>query len=177
MTGSPIVVRQALPEDSAEVARVIEAAWREYAELLGELWEPYLADLADVEGRATQGTVLLAEVDGHVAGTVTYYLPGGAGSRPDWSWWPGTYAYLRALGVDPAQRGHGVGRALSLAVVEAARAAGAEGVALNTIEFMASAIALYESLGFRTIGRDLEWEGLAMLSYTLTFDEMEVSGW
>jgi len=70
-----------------------------------------------------------------------------------------------------------VGRALSLAVVEAARAAGAEGVALNTIEFMASAIALYESLGFRTIGRDLEWEGLAMLSYTLTFDEMEVSGW
>ena len=177
MTGSPIVVRQALPEDYAEVARVIEEAWHEYAERLGELWEPYLADLADVEGRAARGAVLLAEVDGRVAGTVTCYLPSGAGSPPDWSWWPRTYAYLRALGVDPAHRGLGLGRALSLAVVEAARAAGAEGVALNTVDFMASAIALYESLGFRRVGPDSEWEGLSMLSYTFRFDEMEVSDW
>jgi GNAT superfamily N-acetyltransferase len=174
VTHAPIVIRQALPEDYAEIARIMEAAWREYEGNLGALWKPYVADLADVEGRASNGTVLLAEIDGRVAGTVTYYLPSG-GRGPDWRWWPPTYAYLRALGVEPAHRGLGVGRALSLAVVEAARAAGAGGVALNTVDFMASAIALYEALGFQRLRRDTEWEGLAMLSYTFKLDEMEVS--
>ena len=65
----------------------------------------------------------------------------------EWWWWPKDFAYLRALGVHPAARGGGVGRALTIACIERARADGAAGIALNTLSMMPAATALYEGLG------------------------------
>jgi len=56
---------------------------------------------------------------------------------------------LAKLAVDPASRGKGLGRALCDAVINYARAAGAEEIVLTSHTSLVEAIRLYESLGFQ----------------------------
>jgi ribosomal protein S18 acetylase RimI-like enzyme len=169
-------IREAVPEDYEELSKVLTAAYEEFAEVLGEEWEGYRADLADVARRAEQGTQLVAETAGHLVGTVSYYPPQGEAVADEWSWWPKGYAYLRALGVHPQTRGQGVGRALTVACVERAKADGALGIALNSVSIMPAATALYEGLGFRRTGGNVEWAGRELLSYVLDFDDIDDTG-
>ncbi len=57
-------------------------------------------------------------------------------------------AYLEELYVAPAKRGHGLGRALLEAAMEAARRQGAARIELGTSEDDVAARGLYESAGF-----------------------------
>ena len=164
-------IREAVPEDYEELSRLITAAYQEFAESLGDEWESYRDDLADIARRAARGCQLVAETGGRPVGTVTYYPPKGDAVADDWWWWPEDFAYLRALGVDPATRGGGVGRALTIACIERARAEGAAGIALNTLAIMDAATALYEGLGFRQTGDDMEWAGDKLLSYIQNIDQ------
>lgn len=94
----------------------------------------------------------IAELDGERAGCVFCV-------RDDA---PGT-ARLRLLLVDPAARGHGIGRRLVDACVEHARAAGCHELVLWTNDVLASARRIYQAAGFglvgekphRSFGRDL----------------------
>ncbi|GAA3068567.1 hypothetical protein GCM10020254_10370 [Streptomyces goshikiensis] len=63
------------------------------------------------------------------------------------------HADLEKLAVDFAAQGHGVGRALTVALVEDARAAGIEVLTLDVRGDNANALALYRSLGFSEYGR------------------------
>jgi len=58
---------------------------------------------------------------------------------------------MKRLYVAPPGRGSGVGRALADAVVAEARRAGYHEIRLDTLPFMASALALYEAMGSRPI--------------------------
>ena len=58
---------------------------------------------------------------------------------------------MRALGVDPAVRGRGVGKTLMRDCLERARAAGAAVLCLHTAEFMTTAVAMYLAMGFRRV--------------------------
>ena len=60
------------------------------------------------------------------------------------------YCYLEDLYVDPATRGHGVGRALIRAVYEAADRVQAASVYWLTQEFNSEGRALYDTLARRT---------------------------
>jgi ribosomal protein S18 acetylase RimI-like enzyme len=163
-------IREAEPGDYEELSRLMTDAYQEFADFLGEDWEGYRDELADIARRAALGTQLVAERAGRIVGTVTYYPPQGEAVADEWSWWPKGYAYLRALGVHPPARGRGVGRALTLACVERARADEAAGIALNSVSIMPAATALYEGLGFRETGGDTEWGDHKLLSYVLDFD-------
>jgi ribosomal protein S18 acetylase RimI-like enzyme len=165
-------IREAVPEDYEELARLITNAYREFAQILGDDWEDYRADLADIAGRAAQGSQLVAEIDGRPVGTVSYYPPRDEVVAGEWWTWPKGHAYLRALGVDPATRGRGVGRALTIACIDRARADGAAGIALDTLSFMPAATALYEGLGFRQTGGNGEWGGGKVLSYIQNIDQI-----
>ncbi|HEY2665931.1 MAG TPA: GNAT family N-acetyltransferase [Actinomycetota bacterium] len=165
-------IREAVPEDYEELSRLVIDAYREFAETLGDDWEGYREDLADIAGRATQGRQLVAEIEGRPVGTVSYYPPRGEAGANEWWWWPKGFAYVRALGVDPAIRGRGVGRALTIACIERARADGAAGITLNTLSFMPAATALYEGLGFHQTGDDGEWGGGKLLSYTQNIEQI-----
>ena len=139
-------VRDAGPADPPAVRRVLLAAYQEYATALPPaVFGRYLTDLLDVEARAGSGQVLVAEHGGRVVGTVTYY----ADAATEGLGWPAGWAGLRALGVDPAARGLGLGRILTEECRRRALAAGAPVLCLHTAELMTAAVALYERMGFR----------------------------
>ncbi len=90
-------------------------------------------------------TVLVAEVDGEVVGYLLF-------EQVDRT--AGTFTralrtlYVHQLGVAPAARRQGVGRALLQRVDEAARSLGVTQVALDTWAFNTDAMAFFERCGF-----------------------------
>lgn len=139
-------VREAGPSDAEAVRHVIVAAYREYAAVLPPaVFDGYLADLLDLDARAGDSHLLVVERAGRIVGTVTFFEDAAAEGLG----WPSGWAGLRALAVDPAARGLGIGRALMEACRERAVAAGARVLCLHTAAFMAAAVAIYRDMGFR----------------------------
>lgn len=162
MTRGP-TVREARPDDYPALALLTVAAYRA---LLGSaLGGPYLAELADVAGRAEVAVLLVAvDADTRLLGGATYLpRPGPLASVG------GDEAAIRYLAVAPEAQGRGVGAALVAACVERARAAGKARLTLHTTAPMTAAQRLYERAGFvRNPGRDLVLEsGTVLLAYAL----------
>ncbi|WP_188130988.1 GNAT family N-acetyltransferase [Paraburkholderia panacisoli] len=75
---------------------------------------------------------------------------------------------IRLLGVDPAFRGMGVGKALTLACIELARESGHSQVILHTTKAMQLAWGMYEKLGFvRSEDLDFSQQGLQVYGFRL----------
>ena len=67
-------IREALPSDVEAIREVAWAANQEFRHAMGEtLFAGYLANVLDVEARAELGSVLVADRDGEVVGTITLY--------------------------------------------------------------------------------------------------------
>lgn len=122
-------------------------------------------------GEETPGVAVLAErvADFIEKGEAVFLL---AGDGPDGIaqmryfrslWSGGLDAYLEELYVIPDLRGGGIGRALLESAMEAARAAGATRMDLNTGETDTAARALYEGAGFTN--REGREDGPSMLYY------------
>jgi ribosomal protein S18 acetylase RimI-like enzyme len=127
--------------------------------------EDYATTLRDVGVRATQATILVALVDGTLAGSVPVVTAGG-----DYAEHAGEgEAVIRMLVTDPAFRGRGVGTALVTEAIRVARRAHCTAIRLSTQESMTAAHRLYERHGFtRTPERD--WSpvpDLELLTYVL----------
>ncbi len=139
------------PVRSSELEVTRALIVRANAEFEGQVpqgfFRSYLASATDLEGRlAAGGDVLVAELDGRIVGTITYFREANdEGMGPGFP--PGT-AGIRATAVDPAGRGHGFGIALVEACLERARADARVAIALHTAAFMTSAMRLYERTGF-----------------------------
>lgn len=139
-------IRDALPEEMDEAAAVLGAAYGEYAASMPpELWEGYRADIVDVRSRLYESELVVAEHEGNLVGTVTFYPPGGRNGR---SYWPEEWAGIRLVAVHPDFRGKGIGRALTEECIIRARAIGAPTVGLRTSSIMSVAMALYKRMGF-----------------------------
>lgn len=154
---SRLQIRRATPEDIEPARAVLRAAYVEYEDAFpAGNWAPYLADILDLEGRAEASELIVAEADGAIAGCVSYFPPGAKASYPSDSFsehWPPQWAAFRLLAVDPAKRGRGVGRLLTLECIDDARAAGAPALGLHTTAPMRIARAMYERMGFERAPR------------------------
>ena len=144
--GAAVSVRGAEPEEHEAIRVLLEAAYRQFASAIPQaIYEPYIADILDLEPRVRAGSLLVAEQAGRLLGTVTFYEQSNAQGVG----WPPGWAGVRALGVDTAARGRGIGRLLMEACLDRARRAGAAVLGLHTAEIMTAAVALYEHMGFR----------------------------
>jgi ribosomal protein S18 acetylase RimI-like enzyme len=169
MEVSSIEVRPVRPEEQVEAGRVTALAYREFVPPGDDDpdWEGYLRLIQDVPGRVDRTTVLVAVQDGRILGSVTLEEDGVVGDddpEPEED-----ASHVRMLGVDPAARGMGVGRALMEASIERARARGKRFVTLRTTELMEAASGLYASMGFHPDpARDLEVdEDFVLTAYRL----------
>ena len=162
-----MTVRPVRPEEYEALAALTVSA---YQALLGpDLDREYVAELADVAGRAAVVDIMVAVDDeGRLEGGIAY-IPG-----------PGPLAWfdapeeagMRMLAVAPAAQGRGVGTRLIAACVDRAAAAGKARLLLHTTAPMVAAHRLYERAGFR---RDPERDrvlegGLLLLAYVLHLD-------
>jgi ribosomal protein S18 acetylase RimI-like enzyme len=145
-------IRCAGPGDAREVARLLHDFNTEY--------EEFTPGVNAIAVRARE----VIEKDEMVA------LLGGEGPdalavirlRPS-LWSDSLDAYLEELYVAPAERGHGLGRALLEEAMDAARAAGSLYIGLATSEDDTAAMALYESCGF--VNREKPPDGPVMYFY------------
>ncbi|MEY9950057.1 GNAT family N-acetyltransferase [Kitasatospora sp. GAS1066B] len=102
------------------------------------------------QGHATQGVVLRHLVaGGRPVGSLWVALRDGR--LPDGT----ALAWVMTVEVDAAERGKGYGRELMLAAERECLAAGVDALGLNVYSANQVAIALYESLGYRTTRRVL----------------------
>jgi GNAT superfamily N-acetyltransferase len=153
----------AAPEPAKLVAR---AAGEQDARAIGRLLDAFNREFHD----PTPGPRWLARRIVELLAQDTAVLLGGEGPdglavlrfRPA-LWSDGLEAYLAELYVVPAARGHGLGRALLTAALDAARKRGADRIELGTSETDEAARNLYESLGF--VNRERPPHGPVMFVY------------
>lgn len=147
-----VVIRQAGPEDAAEIARLLDDFNREF----DEPSPPVEVLTATVQRLLTEGEItVLLPGDGPDGLSLLRFRPA--------LWADGLEAYLQELYVVPPLRGRGIGRALLEATMDLARERGAAGIDLNTGETDVEARGLYESSGFTN--REGGPDGPAMLFY------------
>jgi GNAT superfamily N-acetyltransferase len=135
-----VVVRDMRPEELDAVGDLTVAAYE------GLVTDGYREVLRDVPLRAAEAAVLVGELDGTIAGTVTLVPPTAAerwrnSDEPD----AGT---IRMMGVAPELRGRGVGSALVAACIDRSRSVGWGQLALVTTADMRSALPIYLAAGF-----------------------------
>ena len=115
---------------------------------MGEtLFAGYLANVLDVEVRARDAAVLVAESGAEIVGTITSIGTSTRKGCP--TAFPAGTAGIRATAVSPTVRGQGIGSELVNAAIARARSFGATAIALHTAGCMVAAMRLYERHGFR----------------------------
>ncbi|MFT3829580.1 MAG: GNAT family N-acetyltransferase [Opitutaceae bacterium] len=153
---SPLLIRCAGPRDLPEIALLVVAFRNSLGNerpTRGEIerrLERLLRDPAVTIGVAAQGRALL----GYALQRRCFSLWAGGGA-----------AVLEDLFVLEPARGRGIGRQLAEHAIREARAAGCEGLSLDTNERNAASTVLYSSLGF-TCER-ARWEGGRQVRYDL----------
>jgi ribosomal protein S18 acetylase RimI-like enzyme len=131
------------PADIPRELDPVRALLREYERGVGVdlCFQDFDRELAGLPGdyAPPRGALLVAEVEGAIAGCVALRPLEGDGCE------------MKRLFARPAARGHGLGRALTMAIIEEARRLGYTRMRLDTLPSMREAIALYGRLGFRDI--------------------------
>jgi ribosomal protein S18 acetylase RimI-like enzyme len=164
LDSTDVLVRRIAPaDDAARAGRIVQAA---YFALDGYPREDeYDRMLGEVTVRADEADVVVAILDGHIVGCLTF-VPGH--DNPHFEFVDDDAASFRYFGVDPATAGRGVGEAMVRWCIDEARRLGRARLRIHTLTMMHRAQRLYERLGFvRDPAHDEEWDGIVGLAYRL----------
>ncbi|MDY7226472.1 GNAT family N-acetyltransferase [Hyalangium rubrum] len=160
-------IREARPEDDGIIGELlVEAYVTQYAQKLPEVvyTEERKRTLRDVASKRAVATVLVAEVDGEVVGTVALFPPGAPDSE---AWTPNT-ADLRHLATAVRYHGQGLSRPLMDAVEALARQWGVDAVALHVRRGAQGVARMYQRRGYvRTPEGDLDMPTVFLEAYLL----------
>jgi ribosomal protein S18 acetylase RimI-like enzyme len=137
------VVRPYAPRDRDAVNAVARAAFAQYAGNYDD-WPSFIDGIGRMADLEADADLLVAGQGGTIVGAVAHVGPG----RPRSAIFPPEWSVIRMLVVDPQGRGQGAGRKLVAACLRLAREAGAPAVGLHTSPIMASALRMYEAIGF-----------------------------
>jgi len=142
-----VVIREARPADDAIVGDLlVEAFITQYAKKLPEVvyTEERKRELRDVAARRKVATVLVAEVDGEVGGTVALFPPGAPGTE---AWLPKA-ADLRMLATAVRYHGTGLARPLLDAAEALARSWDVDAVCLHVRRGAQGVARMYMQRGY-----------------------------
>ena len=140
------LVRPAAKREIPEIQAVTVAAYAEFRpHVPAAIFDAYMENLCRLADCWEEAEVLVAELNGRIAGTITFY----ADASSEGLGLPKGWAGFRRLAVHPQLRGHGAGRALTQRCIDAAHALAAPTVGVHTAAFMTAARGIYERLGFR----------------------------
>ena len=147
MSMAPAPTIELLTPATPELLDATREIFREYAQGLGVdlCFQNFEAELATMPGEYVppQGALLLALVDGEVAGCGALRpLPGSDYANA---------CEMKRLYVRPAFRQFGLGRMLAQALLDRGLQAGYSAMLLDTLDDMEAARGLYASLGFEEI--------------------------
>jgi ribosomal protein S18 acetylase RimI-like enzyme len=138
-----LVVRAYEAGDRDDVNAVARAAFAQYSHDYQD-WPSFIEGIGRMADLALDADVFVAEQGGTIVGAVAHVGPG----RPRAAIFPDDWSVIRMLVVAPGMRGQGIGRALVAACLRRAREVGAPAVGLHTSPVMASALRMYEAIGF-----------------------------
>jgi carbonic anhydrase len=135
----PVTLRNLTASDSEAIEHVRQF-FRNYAAWLGVdlSFQNFDQEMASLPGAyaTPEGRLFFAEVDGQPAGCV------GVRSFAE------GICEMKRLYVEPGMRGRGVGRALALEAIKAAKTVGYRRLLIDTLPSMRMAVKLYRELGF-----------------------------
>lgn len=167
MNAAPILIRNARPEEFIRIGELMVDAYSQIegfpkaADLPG-----YYQMLANVgELTKNSGTELLVALTNNVIRGAVVYIGemNHYGSMSSASQVKNASGF-RLLAVDPASARLGIGKKLSLACIEKARADGKQQVVIHTTRDMHNAWKMYESIGFKP-SPDLDFEQAKVYVY------------
>ncbi|HEX8701435.1 MAG TPA: GNAT family N-acetyltransferase [Myxococcaceae bacterium] len=161
------LIREARPEDDAAIGELlVDAFITQYAKKLPEVvyTEERKRHLRDVATKRAVASVLVAEVDGEVVGTVALFPPGAPGAEV---WTPNT-ADLRHLATSVRYHGQGLSRPLLDAAEALARQWAVDAVALHVRKGVEGVARMYMQRGYvRTPEGDLVLPTVTLEAYLL----------
>ncbi|WKA27715.1 GNAT family N-acetyltransferase [Bradyrhizobium roseum] len=129
--------------DAEDLNRLAVSAFEQFRDHYGD-WPAMLAGLSKTSALSVGGEVIIAELQGKLAGAVAYFRPDSRKAAFFDQRWP----IIRMLVVDPAFRVKGVGRALSDECIARASRDGSPIIALHTSPIMSVALPMYLRMGF-----------------------------
>ncbi|WP_138496155.1 GNAT family N-acetyltransferase [Paenibacillus pinistramenti] len=142
-----IRIRDAQDWDQPGIERLLLDAYGQYEQVMpADRWAEYRDSILESVYREGPEARIVAEKDGEIVGSLLLFLTSEAAyGRPELDI---QAPIIRLLAASPKVRGQGVATRLIQATVERAKRYGAERIYLHSSDLMASAIRLYEYLGF-----------------------------
>jgi GNAT superfamily N-acetyltransferase len=138
-----VVIRDYRSADEAEVDRIAVAAFEQYHADYDD-WPAMRRRISIAATLAAAGETIVAECGERLAGAVTYVGPHAEKA----TFFEKHWSIIRMLVVDPAQRGKGLGHALTAECLARARRGACKTIALHTSPIMAVALPMYLRMGF-----------------------------
>jgi GNAT superfamily N-acetyltransferase len=138
-----IKIRDYESSDAENLNRIAVAAFDQYRDQYQD-WPAMRARLSTTSALSATGEVIVVECQGQLAASVAYFGP----NSPKAAFFDRSWPVTRMLVVDPAFRGKGLGRTLSMECIARARRDGSPIIALHTSSIMAVALPMYLRMGF-----------------------------
>lgn len=164
---SSLLIREALPGDDEIVGELlVEAYVKAYAQKMPEVvvTDERKRELRSVAAKRKIATVLVAELDGHLVGTVAVFKPG----TPESEAWLANAADIRHLAVDPRLHGRDLSKPLLDEAERIARSWGIDAICLHVHRRNYGVARLYMKRGYiRDSSGDLDYPSVSLEGYVL----------
>lgn len=148
--------------DAPAIDRLALSAFAQYREHYLD-WEGFARRIGAMSQLGSTAQLIVARAGGEIAGAVAYVGP----DAPKAEFFPQDWAILRMLVVARSMRGQGIGRVLTEECIRRARRDGASVVGLHTSPIMATALAMYQRLGFRLVSQAPDIHGVEYGIYAM----------
>ena len=138
-----IRIRDYESADAEDLNRIAVAAFDQFRDHYTD-WPAMRAGLSKTSDLSASGEAIVAEFQDQLAGGVAYFGP----DSPKAAFFDQRWPIIRMLVVDPAFRGKGLGRVLSMECFARAKRDGSSVIALHTSPIMTVALPMYLRMGF-----------------------------